>query len=408
MTYTVGFDTSALDTEFKAHAFRGIGRYVYELKRYFDNNPRESVTILPFQHSEFKDGGWVGKLIEYMPAGRQTARQQILYPLQLGSRGTQKFDLLHFPAHMDAPAWSLKNYVLTVLDLIPLVLSDLYKANKPSWRFNLARWLEIRSIRNASLILAISENTARDVQRILNIPEERIIVTPLGVDDRFFEDRSPSIDRTVRLRHSLPADRKLVLYTGGIDPRKNYKGLIKTMRAVIETYRERSLTPPYLAMAGEIRADREFPRLQQIISECNLDDDVGLLGFVPDDELLDLYAISNVFFFPSLYEGFGLTPLEAMAAGVPVVSSDRSCMPEVLGDAALLVDPEDYTQSAEAIKSILETPDLAINLRMLGKKRAAMYPWSKTAQATLNAYERAAGMQKVAEQHKESSAHVRL
>ncbi|MCO6430552.1 MAG: glycosyltransferase family 4 protein [Deltaproteobacteria bacterium] len=386
MVYTVGFDTSALDTGFKSHALRGIGRYVYELKRYFDNNPSTTIRIKPFQHCEFQQRGFINSLIDFLPAGRQTIRQQLLYPARLSSKNGKGYDILHFPAHMDAPAWSLKNYVLTVLDLIPLVLEDLYRANKPGWRFAFARWLEIRAIKNAALILAISENTARDVNRILGIPKERIIVTHLGVDERFFEERAVPSDENVRLKHRIPFDRKLLVYTGGIDPRKNYEGMLRTFAIVMERHKKSGLIPPFLAMAGEIRSDREFPRLESIIQSLGLEHDVGLLGFVPDDELIDLYSISSVFYFPSLYEGFGLPPLEAMAASLPVVSSNTSCMPEVLGDAALLVDPLDNAASAEAIMALLQNKELASDLRVKGRRRASQFPWSKTAEATLRAY----------------------
>src|SRR5690606_4810222 len=114
MAYTVGFDTSALDTEFKAHAFRGIGRYVYELKSYLDNNPPSTVRIEAFQHSELKSGGFLDNLIEYLPAGKQTLRRQLLYPYYLGSQGNRHFDAVHFPAHRDAPSWSMRNYIITV------------------------------------------------------------------------------------------------------------------------------------------------------------------------------------------------------------------------------------------------------------------------------------------------------
>lgn len=168
--FTVGLDTSALDPSFKAHAGRGIGRYVTELKKYFDRNDESTLKVGFFDHRSLRAPSWLERSIASLPAGRETVRQQIVYPLSLKLSRSAAFNVMHFPAHMDAPSWSMRRYIITVLDLIPLVCADLYKADRPGWRYRLARWLEIRAIKNASLVLAISENTARDVVRLLDIP----------------------------------------------------------------------------------------------------------------------------------------------------------------------------------------------------------------------------------------------
>ena len=133
---------------------------------------------------------------------------------------------------------------------------------------------------------------------------------------------------------------------------------------------------------------RDSPKMMQRIVELDLSDDVVQPGFVRDEELRELFAISSVFFFPSLYEGFGLTPLEAMAAGVPVVSSGRSAMREVLDTAAHLVDPEQYGECAAAIWEVLGNREYANVLREKGRKRAQQFSWSRTGEKTLEAYER--------------------
>ncbi|MFS6738960.1 glycosyltransferase, partial [Staphylococcus aureus] len=134
-----------------------------------------------------------------------------------------------------------------------------YKADRPSWRFRFARWLEIKAIRNACLVIAISENTARDVTRILGVPSDRIAVTPLGVDDRFFRvfDREQSGDRGVLAPYSIGPDRKTLLYVGGIDQRKNALFMLDTVRALKDRYIERGESPPVLVCAGQITQDRQ-------------------------------------------------------------------------------------------------------------------------------------------------------
>lgn len=390
MAFTVGLDTSALDCDFKSHALRGIGRYVSELKRYFDSHPELPLKVDYFNHSEVHRKSRLSMLGNLLPAGRTTFKQQFVYPFALSRDNGTKFNTVHFPAHMDAPAWGLKRYLITVLDLIPLVCSDLYSAGRSGMRYYFARWLERKAITNASLVLTISENTARDVNRLLGVPEERIIVTYLGVDKRFFD---AAIERPqaeeLRIVYGIPLARPILLYVGGIDPRKNYSGLLKSMQYISEHFSARSPAErPVLVMAGRIDSDREYPNLLNLISKYNLKDNVVLPGFMPDEELLSLYAMSSVFLFPSLYEGFGLPPLEAMAAGVPVVSSNTSSLPEVLGEAAVLVSPKDSEVFAKEVCAILQNDEHAERLSQAGRVQARRFSWDKTGAATVSAYER--------------------
>lgn len=396
MSFAVGFDTSALDAGFKEHAARGIGRYVRELKRYFDGF-RESggadLTVDYFDHSLLRAPQPLDRLIELAPFGRQTLRQQVVYPLYVGGRRTARFDVLHFPAHMDAPSWTTKRYVLTVLDLIPLICRDLYAAVQPGWRFRLARALELRAIRGAAVIVAISENTARDVERILGIARERIVVTPLGVDERFFSGVAGGDESTrLRERYGIPPNRPVILYVGGIDQRKNYRGLVDTFAEVVAARGARGESIPVLLLVGKISGDKEYPRLRKSIEEAGVGDSILEAGYAPDDDLVGLYGLSAVFLFPSLYEGFGMPPLEAMAAGLPVVCSNTSAMPEVVGEAGLLYDPTDSTAGAKAVLDLLSDEKLAERCSNLGRERARIFSWDQTGRKTVHAYELAARM----------------
>lgn len=389
-TLNVALDVCALEPGFKAHEGRGIGRYVKELSRYFEENTDPAVHVSTFSSGSSLKGGVLQSAINLLPAGRETVRQQIVYPLRLQFGLENKASLLHFPAHMDAPSWSLKNYVITVLDLIPLVLSDLYKADKPSWRFRFARWLEIRAIKNASFIIAISEHTANDVVNVLGIPREKIAVTHLGVDELFFKE--PEEEAVARVKSTFGVDGKhpLLMYVGGIDQRKNWKGLLHSFSDVVARYREQKAPAPRLMMAGKIQKDLQFPKLMALIKELSLDENVILPGYVSDQDLRALFSLASLFVFPSLYEGFGLPPLEAMAGGLPVVSSNRSCLPEIVGDSALLVDPTDRKGFSTAILEVLENKSLRETLREKGIKRAREFTWERTGALTLDAYRAAA------------------
>lgn len=300
--FRVGLDVSALSPDFKEHALRGIGRYVFELQRFFGRRTHDALTVTPFRHEDFAPPKAIDALIGKLPYGRQTVRQQFLFPLRMSAKTKSRFDILHFPAHMDAPSWSMRDYVITVLDLIPLVLADLYRSDKASWRFHLARSLEIRAIKNAKHIIAISEHTAKDVHRILGIPADRISVTPLGVDESFFtQNRVES--RDIRDRYAIPNGAPIVLYVGGIDQRKNITGLIRSFQRVVEEVGASGRTLPRLMLVGKIDRDRQYPKLRSLIDDAKLGDLVIETGFASEADLRSIYAEAAVFFLSESLRG---------------------------------------------------------------------------------------------------------
>lgn len=390
---TVGLDVRALQGAFKAHAVRGTGRYVSELNRYFSSHSN-AINVQGFTPADLEPEDFVTRSLEsiseVLPFGKVTFKQQLCYPRRLNGAKASSFDILHFPAHIDAPSWCKKRYMVTVLDLIPLALKELYSVGKATWRYNLARWLELQAIRNAELILTISEHGAKDVQRLLNIPEEKIVVTPLGIDERFFGEhlKGNSEELALRAKYKIPLERQIVLYVGGIDQRKNMSSLVKAFTECSAKVEKAKGDRPLLVIAGSVEHDLQYPALLDLINLHSIGRDTIFTGFIGDSDLMKLYQACSVFFFPSLYEGFGFTPLEAMACGAAVVSSNRSAMPEVLGSAAQFVNPEDVTQCAEALAAILMDKSLRERLSRAGPSQARKFPWSKTAELTLRAYER--------------------
>lgn len=392
----VGFDVSALDPRFKSHAERGIGRYVSSLARYLEESLPPDLSIEWFNHENLISAGVATKLIDLLPCARTTLRQQLLYPLKLRSGALRHTMCVHFPAHMDGPAWSAKPYILTVHDLIPLILDKLYKEHRPTWRYEFARWLENRSIRNATLLLSVSETTARDVVRLLGVPRERIVVTPNGVDTSFFElfklRQALSSDARLQLRTrlSIPPNRPIIFYVGGHDERKNIARLVEISREVIAECAEKKESEPVLVLAGRVNTQRERDTLDTALRDFAMAADTVNVGFVSDADLQALYAESSVFLFPSLYEGFGLPVLEAMAAGVPVVSSDRGALPEVIGKAGLLFNPEDVIAGCQGVLRVLRDPVLAQRLSHEGHQQAGLFSWERTGRLTVEAYRYAA------------------
>lgn len=395
---SVGLDLSALDPAFKSHAHRGIGRYVAELHRYFESHVDPEVQVGFFDHEALRRNELADKVVSLVPCGKTSLRQHIVYPRRLHQGVMRSFELLHYPAHMDAPAWSSKPYVLTVLDLIPHVLKDLYQAHKPSWRFKLARSLEIRSIRQAALLLAISETTAQDLVKVLGISRDKIVVTPLGVDPRFFDIASLRSQRNlvqgseIRAKLGIPSGRQIILYVGGHDERKNIGNLVGIVRDVGVAMRSRGQQPPLLVMAGRVSTGQERERLESTLRRHDMARDAVVLGYVADDELKELYAESSLFLFPTLYEGFGLPALEAMAAGLPVVGSNTSSIPEVVGDTGVLFNPLSIEAGAQAVLSVLEDESAQRALSIAGVERARLFTWERTGKATVEGYKRAHGL----------------
>lgn len=385
----VGFDISGLDPNFKAHANRGIGRYVKNLYTGFQNNKeyKNQLNIDYFDYKLFLNNSLLEKAIDYMPYGQMTLKQQVIYPIKLKSKVTEKFDILHFPAHMDAPSWSSKPYAVTVLDLIPFIMKELYLPDRPSYGFWFARWLEKRAIKNADLILAISQKTASDVEKILQVPEKNIKVTHLGVDEKFFNFNEEVDDKAIRKKYGLSKDAPIILYVGGIDQRKNVKGLL-TLISNLKIYAlENKLIPPELLISGSIQSDLQFTKLQKLVDDLNIKEQVFYPGFIQDEDLLPLYDIASFFSFLSFYEGFGLPPLEAMARGLPVLASNTSCMPEILEAGACLVNPNNDDKIFELAVKLLYKKEFSLDYIEKGRRQAAKYSWDNTLSKTLNAYE---------------------
>ena len=281
-------------------------------------------------------------------------------------------DVVHFPASVAASAGTVP-MVVTVHDLC-------YRTH-PEW-FSHSRALYYRAfvgrgIHSAARIIADSRATAEDVMRFHRIPESRIDVVPLGVDARFQPAGAEARER-VRREYGLPE--MYLLFVGTLEPRKN-------LSRVLEAWTLLGDTIPDLVIAGRVGWKTDLERL--VPEEGRMRRKLHCLGHVAQDLLPALYSEATAFVWPSLMEGFGLPPLEAMACGTPVITSNTSSMPEVVGDAAITVDPCDVHALAEAMRSVAEDEGLRLSLRETGRARAAIFTWERTAAMTRAAYERA-------------------
>ncbi|MCU0522431.1 MAG: glycosyltransferase family 4 protein [Anaerolineae bacterium] len=266
--------------------------------------------------------------------------------------------------------------VVTIHDLTTVLFPELHTEENRALHGQRLRFAK----QHANLILVGSESTRSDVERLLGIPGERIRVVPYGVDAAF----RPVTDRE-RLAKDLEAfglvPGNYVLHVGTLEPRKNLVCLVK---AFAQLLRMQPKTGLKLALVGAM--GWQFRDVLTTIRDLRLEDAVVVTGPVTESLLPSVYSGAVVFAYPSLYEGFGLPPLEAMACGTPVVASRASSIPEVVGDAGLYVDPGDVDGLTGALASLVADPNERLRLQQLGLARASQFSWEHTAQRTLEAY----------------------
>jgi glycosyltransferase involved in cell wall biosynthesis len=234
-----------------------------------------------------------------------------------------------------------------------------------------------RFLRQADRIIAVSENTRREALRSYDLDPEKIEVIPEGVDERFRPDVDEAEVDRVRRRYALPP--RFVLSIGTIEPRKNLTTLLEAFVGVRERHPDVGLV---IAGGKGWMVQPFFERLRAL----GLEGDAVLPGYVPDDDVPALLNAAEVFAFPSEFEGFGLPPLEAMACGVPVVSSNAASLPEVVGDAGIQLPPGDVRAWVRALDSLLGDPAARADLRVSGIARARRFSWSAAARQTLEVY----------------------
>jgi glycosyltransferase involved in cell wall biosynthesis len=295
----------------------------------------------------------------------------------------QKFDIIHIIDHSDGHfAYWLKNknnlLVITCHDLInfhhPENISQQAKLpilSTKIWQY------AIKGLREANKIITVSTNTARDVTRILKVESEKTIVIPNAVES-IFQPISQDTIEVFRRQYGLSPQTFCLLHVGSNHPRKNVFSILKTVASL----KERSLDIHFLKVGGDF-TDVE----KRYIKERDLTNYVSYLGKPEKATLVKIYNVADVLISPSLHEGFGITILEAMACGIPVVTSNSTSLPEVAGNAAILVDPLDVDAITEAVMLVKNKANLRQSLIDAGLARAKVFTWEKTAEAVANLYE---------------------
>jgi len=296
--------------------------------------------------------------------------EQLALPRAAGQNG---IDLLHAPGYL-APLFARVPVVITVYDTIALRFPKLCRpANVLNYNLMLPP-----SVRKATRIIVPSETTRADLLGRFPSASEKTVVIHLGISDDLRVVDSPQQLDAVRNAYGLPEH--FILFTGRQEPKKNLLRLLEAFHML----RADGGSAHKLVLAGT--HDRETAAIRRRITELGLDNEVILTAFVPQDSLAALYSAADLFVFPSLYEGFGMPPLEAMACGTPVVASSRAAVPEMLGDAAVLVDPGEPATIANAMKEVLKREELRKSLVASGLEKAPLFSWEKAAKATESLY----------------------
>ena len=282
-------------------------------------------------------------------------------------------DLLHSP-HYTRPAILPCVSVVTFHDMTFFLFPELHtRAKRIFFPFAIRH-----SARHADALVAASENTRRDAMRILGIPANRIFTAPLGISEDFHPIDDQILLEEGRQRYQLPA--KFILYVGLIEPRKNIPLLLKAYARLVSQG-----DPPPLVLVG--RQGWMYEQVYQLVEQLELKDRVHFKGYIPAQNLPIVYNLAQLFVYPSTYEGFGFPPLEAMACGTPVITTAISAMLDNVGDAGLLIPPQDETALAHAIQTLLIDHSLRDHLSVAGRRRASEFTWKRTAMETLKVYQ---------------------
>jgi glycosyltransferase involved in cell wall biosynthesis len=360
----------------------GIGTYVRNLVRHLAHLDRDTTYFLFCDRS---DESTLRDLAEnFVPvveeSGGYSLREHVSIPYKLRRLGA---DLLHTP-HYVLPLLCGRASVVTIHDCIHLLFPE-YLPNRLAYHY--AHFMMGSAVRRSALVFTVSEASRRDILRFY--PEadpDRLLVIPNAIDETMLAD--PGEEEMMRVQERYQIRGRFILYAGNIKPHKNLHRLIAAFGLLKQSPGHEDVK--LLIIGDEIN---KYGSLRRSVEGAGVRQDVRFFGFVPEHTLAALYRMASVFAFPSLYEGFGLPPLEAMACGTPVVTSRISSIPEVVGDAALLVDPLSVEEIAAALTRVLGDETLRSEMIERGAARVRAFSWERSAQAIHAGYMRVLGVE---------------
>jgi glycosyltransferase involved in cell wall biosynthesis len=343
----------------------GIGTYVRNLLRHLSRLDQTTEYVVLCNDADRAVVDELGENFRPVaePSPGYSVREQITVPRDLRR---EQADLFHAPHYVLPPLTPCKS-VVTIHDCIHLRFPQ-YLPNRLGYAY--ARCSLWMATHRSNRIVTVSEASKRDILAYFSVPRDKIQVIYNGIDERF---STPSSEEDVgRVRERYQLNDPFVLYAGNIKPHKNVERLIEAFHI----FRRGEFEHVKLVVIGDEIS--KYAALRHAVHRHKLHKHVRFFGFVPHRTLAILYRLAAVFVFPSLYEGFGLPPLEAMASGTPVITSNVSSLPEVVGDAAILIDPLKPEEIADAIRRVLTDPGLQQTLRERGFERARHFSWERS------------------------------
>jgi len=368
----IGFDATALPPKPV-----GAGRYIVRLVRSLAGLHTEHELVVFVQDDRrllidspsIENVRWV-ETPEISPARRLFWEQTALPRLARAA----DIDLLHSP-HYTRPLNLPCASVVTFHDMTFFLYPELHTRAKRLF----FPWMMRLSSRRADAIIADSESTRRDAMQILHIPADKIITVSLGIGDEFRRITDASLLEDCRRRYELPQD--FFLYVGLVEPRKNLPLLLGAYARLVQVE-----DPPPLVVVGRMgwMVEDVFRQIESL----QLQDRVKFTGYIPDPDLPLVYNLAQILLYPSRYEGFGFPPLEAMACGTPVITTAVSAMQDQVGEAGLLVPPQDEPALFDAMRRLMHDRLLRDDLSTRGQRQANNFTWDQTALKTLQVYQR--------------------
>lgn len=350
----------------------GIGTYTYQLLKNLEevDPSNEYYLFWPGDDYDFLKRGPMVKVEEVGPK-KDLFWEEVHIPTRLSEEGVE---IYHVPQNgIGLPKRKTGKYIVTVHDLIPYTMPE--TVGKGYLRIFLEQMPRI--VEQADMIITVSEYSKRDVVRYFNIPPEKVVVTHLAPEDFYRPLPSAEVNQLLTKYQLQPG---YILYVGGFSQRKNIPAIVRAFAKIKNEISERYR----IVIAGS--PGRATDEVKEIASSLGVEDRVDFPGFIPVEEMAHLYNGAKLFVYPSYYEGFGLPPLEAMACGVPVITSNVTSIPEVVADGARMVAPDDIDGLALEMLELLTDEEAWLDQQRRGFARVAQFDWRKTAAQTLQAY----------------------
>jgi glycosyltransferase involved in cell wall biosynthesis len=385
----IGIKRIGIDARFYGPLGKGLGRYVQEIVDNIIKIDQQSEFVIFLSHENFDEflppDPRVKKIV--VLARWYSFAEQLIFPWQIWR---EHLDLIHFP-HFNVPVLVPVKFVVTIHDLILTKFPTIRASTLSPWLYkikNLFYQIVISlAVRRAQKIIAVSEFTRKDIIDKFKVDPKKVVVTYEGVanlapgDDSLFVKKLD--DSQTLLSYNISEN--YILYVGNVYPHKNLESLLEVFVEVHKKY-------PTLRLVLVGKEDYFYQRLKEVASRLNLwhediiESPVVFTGYVPDVELDVLYRKALFYIFPSLYEGFGLPALEAMAKGCPVASSNQASLPEVLGEAALYFNPADKADIFLKIDKLYQDEELRGVLIKKGREQVKRYSWWECARQTFEVY----------------------